>query len=58
MRTLISTISTSLIIALVVASVFFLAWFFCSWIEITAQNLNIDEPTILSAWNLFSVFDL
>lgn len=54
MKEVIGIIILSLIVLLVVASIAFLLWFGVSWASIMFQNLDMDEPTVLSAWNLFS----
>lgn len=54
MKEVIGIIVLSLIVLLVVASIAFLLWFGVSWASIMFQNLDMNEPTVLSAWNLFS----
>lgn len=55
MREVIGIVILSLIILLVVASIVFLLWFGVSWASIMFHNLDMDESTVLSAWNLFSL---
>lgn len=54
MKEVIGIVILSLIVLLVVASIAFLLWFGVSWASIMFQNLDMDEPTVLSSWNLFS----
>ena len=39
----------------IIISVLFLLWFGISYIEILMKNLDYDNPTILSFWNLFNI---
>ena len=40
---------------LIFITILFLIWFTISYLQITSQNLNFDEPTILSNWNFFKL---
>lgn len=40
----------------IIISVLFILWFIVSYIEITSQNLDFENETILSNWNLFKLF--
>lgn len=39
----------------IILTILFFVWFGISWIEITSQNLDFNNPTILSSWNLFNI---
>ena len=41
---------------IVIISVAFILWFIVSYIQITSQNLDFENETILSNWNLFKLF--
>ena len=41
---------------LTIIAILFLVWFGISYFEITSQNLDCNNPTVLSSWNLFSLF--
>lgn len=36
-------------------TILFLIWFTISYLQITSQNLDFNNPTILSNWNLFKM---
>ena len=40
---------------LTIIAILFLVWFGISYFEVTSQNLDGNNPTILSSWNLFSL---
>ena len=42
---------------IVFITILFMIWFVISYLEITSQNLNFNNPTVLSNWNLFNLFD-
>lgn len=37
-------------------TILFIMWFGFSYVEILSQNLDFNEPTVLSFWNLFNIF--
>ena len=39
----------------IIITILFFVWFGISWIEVTSQNLDFNNPTILSSWNLFNI---
>lgn len=41
---------------IVIISVAFILWGIVSYIQITSQNLDFENETILSNWNLFKLF--
>jgi hypothetical protein len=40
----------------IIISVLFILWFIVSYIQITSQNLDFENETVLSNWNLFKLF--
>lgn len=40
---------------LTVIAILFFVWFGISYFEVISQNLDCNNPTILSSWNLFSL---
>ena len=40
----------------IIITILFILWFIVSYIEITSQNLDFENETILSNWNLFKLF--
>lgn len=40
---------------LIFITILFFIWFGISWFEITSQNLDFENETILSSWNLFNL---
>ncbi len=40
----------------IIITVLFILWFIVSYIQITSQNLDFENETILSNWNLFKLF--
>lgn len=40
----------------IVISMLFILWFIVSYIQITSQNLDFENETVLSNWNLFKLF--
>ena len=39
----------------IIITILFFVWLGISWIEITSQNLDFNNSTILSGWNLFNI---
>jgi hypothetical protein len=40
----------------IIILVLFILWFIVSYIQITSQNLDFENETVLSNWNLFKLF--
>jgi hypothetical protein len=40
---------------LIFITILFFIWFGISWIEILSQNLDFENNTVLSFWNLFNL---
>ena len=41
---------------IITLTVLFILWFIVSYIQITSQNLDFENETVLSNWNLFKLF--